>query len=402
MNSKVKTLLPAGTKIPNHVVIIPDGDRRWARARGMSPSDGHRAGMENMVKLARTARSWGIHTVSAWGLSTENWMERPKEEVDFLMKGIVQYLGNFIDEMDKDGVRVVHLGRKDRMPQFLLKKIAEVEERTRNNTRHVFNIALDYNGWDEVTRAMQKISAEGIPAGKIDRKTLDQHMDTFDQPYPYVDLFIRTSGEQRTSGFMMWQADYAEFYWEEEYFPAFTPDKLKTAILDYSRRRRRFGGNDKEEHLKFDPKIAARLDLEMQRHVDTNTIINYLREQYGMSKELAKESAHHLAKAFVYRERKEWQEAKGALKELYGLVRKNINLAFEPEIVANVEVKMWQDPTEDNMRELLAEKYRFSTFQASKSAHLAILGQQEATRGNWDKAKGFFEKYYAALKERVA
>src|SRR5688572_23231588 len=115
-----KITLPKGTAIPNHVVIIPDGDRRWARAQGLSASEGHRAGINNMVKLAKTARNWGIHTVSAWGLSTENWVERPKDEVDFLMKGIYQALEHYYDEMQKDGVRLVHLGRKDRLPKFLL------------------------------------------------------------------------------------------------------------------------------------------------------------------------------------------------------------------------------------------------------------------------------------------
>src|SRR3989344_4312515 len=145
---EAKITLPKGTTVPNHVVIIPDGDRRWARAQGLSSSAGHKAGIANMIKLAKAARDWGIHTVSAWGLSTENWQERPKEEVDYLMRGIVKYLDENVDEMHKGGVRIVHLGRKDRLPRFLLEKIAEVEKKTRNNEKHVFNIGLDYNGWD--------------------------------------------------------------------------------------------------------------------------------------------------------------------------------------------------------------------------------------------------------------
>jgi len=294
------------------------------------------------------------------------------------------------------------LGRKDRLPEFLLQKIAEVEKRTRENSKHVFNIGLDYNGWDEMVRATQKIVAKKMAVKDIDRKVLDACMDTGDQPYPYIDLYIRTSGEQRTSGFMMWQADYAEFYWEEDYFPAFTPEKLREAVLDYSRRRRRFGGNDAEEHLKFDPAVIAGLDIQMQRQVDTETIKKYLKEQYGLTKELGKSATGHLLMAFRHRERKEWQEAKMALKELYGLVKKNIHLAFEPEIVANFEVKFWQEPTEVNMRDLLAEKFRVSTFQVAKSAHLSYLANQEVQKGNWEKARGYFEKYYMALKERVA
>src|SRR3990172_8912298 len=132
---KIKSdlMLPAGTKVPDHVVLIPDGDRRWARAQGLSASEGHRAGIENMIVLARTCRDFGIHTVSAWGLSTENWLDRPKKEVDFLMSGITKALDKYFDEMKKDGVRLVHLGRKDRLPQGILDKIAHVEEETKKN-----------------------------------------------------------------------------------------------------------------------------------------------------------------------------------------------------------------------------------------------------------------------------
>ena len=122
--------LPPGTKIPNHVVIMPDGDRRWARLHGISSSEGqHKAGIANLANLARFAREWGIHTVSAWGLSTENWQERPKEEVDILMKGICDAMDYYFKEMMDSGVRIVHLGRKDRLPKFLLDKIAEIEKR---------------------------------------------------------------------------------------------------------------------------------------------------------------------------------------------------------------------------------------------------------------------------------
>ena len=184
-----KVTLPKGVIVPNHVVIMPDGDRRWARARGVSPSEGHAAGMKNMMKLASAAREWGIHTVSAWGLSTENWQERPKKEVDFLMKGIYRMLIKHFDEMQKNDVRFVHLGRKDRLPKYLLDKIAEVETKTLNNKKHIFNVGLDYNGWDEMVRATQKIVKEGISPERIDRKTLDAHMDTVGQPYPNIDLY---------------------------------------------------------------------------------------------------------------------------------------------------------------------------------------------------------------------
>jgi len=285
------------------------------------------------------------------------------------------------------------------LPREVIAELTELEKETwQFKENHVLNIALDYGGRDEIIRAINKIKDKSV----IEEKDFEKYLDTHDQPYPYVDLFIRTSGEQRTSGLLPWQMSYAEMYWEVDHLPDFTPEKLAEAIFDYSRRRRRFGGNDVEEHLKFDPKIVAGLEIQMQRQITKEAIIDYLKEQYGMTKELAKVAGGHLILALQHRERQEWHQAKMALIELYGLVKKNIHLAFEPELIANIEVKMWQDPSEVNMRELLAEKFRVSTFQATKSAHLSFLANQELQKGNWEKARGYFEKYYMALKDRVA
>jgi len=419
--------LPKGTRVPNHVVIIPDGDRRWARARGVSPSEGHKAGIENMIKLAKTCRNWGIHTVSSWGLSTENWLERPKDEIDFLMKGIYRALDIYYDEMQRDGVRLVHLGRKDRLPDFLLKKIDEVERKTRNNKNHVFNVGLDYNGWDEIVRATQSIVKSGITPEKIDRKLIDANLDTSDQPYPYIDLYIRTSGEQRTSGFMMWQADYAEFYWEPDYFPAFTPEKLKVAILDYSRRRRRFGGDDAISHFTFKPELAAKLELNWWRlsNIPEGTkfrdyAIAHVKEQFGLSKDLAKEAGILMSQAVIEGNARKWEKAKIPLKNFYKLIKEEIKLAFEPSLVASLQVNFWREMSgtedirnsgdaEDIAKNLYAEVYRISLFQAAKVAHLCVLANVErnlAVRGfgeeHWMKAEDYLQKFYSALKERVA
>lgn len=396
--------------IPNHVVYIPDGNRRWARARGLSPVEGHRAGFENTLKLMRVTREWGIHTITGWGLSTENWLERPKNEVDFLIRGMTLYLDKYLDEAYREGVKIIHLGRKDRLPKMLLTKLAEVEEKTRNNEKHIYNIALDYNGPDEIMRAVKRIISDGIKADQVDRKLMDGYMDTAGQPYPYPDLIIRTSGEQRTSGILQWQSDYAELYWELDHFPDFTPDKLRTAILDYSRRRRRFGGNDAMEHFAFDPKVMAKLELGWRRELGKGNTerlrdlaIEYLKEQYGLSMDLAKTAGTSFVKALKYRKQEEWESAKEALMGLYEVVKKNVGLALEPEIVASIEVGSWKHkPNEEDLRQLLAEKFRFSNFQASKSAHLGFLAAQEYEKRNWDKAESYSEKYYAALKERVA
>lgn len=391
-------ILPEGTKVPNHVAMILDGNRRWARAKGLQPWEGHRAGYLAIKDVAEASRKLGVHTFTVWAWSTENW-DRPEQEITEIFKLLRMALREIRKQLFEEKVALVHLGRKDRLPRELIEELTELEKETwQFKENHVLNIALDYGGRDEIIRAINKIKDKSV----IEEKDFEKYLDTHDQPYPYVDLFIRTSGEQRTSGLLPWQMSYAEMYWEVDHLPDFTPEKLAEAIFDYSRRRRRFGGNDVEEHLKFDPKIVAGLEIQMQRQITKEAIIDYLKEQYGMTKELAKVAGGHLILALQHRERQEWHQAKMALIELYGLVKKNIHLAFEPELIANIEVKMWQDPSEVNMRELLAEKFRVSTFQATKSAHLSFLANQELQKGNWEKARGYFEKYYMALKDRVA
>src|SRR3989344_5640502 len=262
MKKREKIVLPRGAKVPDHVAIIPDGDRRWARARGKTAMEGHKAGTVRMLELARAARDMGIHTVSAWGLSTENWRERPSREVDFLFRRIGEQLKKYLVEAKREGVRIVHLGRKDRMPKWFMEEIERAERITGNYDSHVFNIGLDYNGRDEMVRAVNKaVKSPGWGGGEVTRELIEANLDTANQPYPYPDLIIRTSGEQRTSGMLMWQAEYAEFYFEQDNFPDFTVPKFVDAILDYSRRRRRFGGNDAVSHSGFRPEVVARLEL---------------------------------------------------------------------------------------------------------------------------------------------
>jgi hypothetical protein len=274
------------------------------------------------------------------------------------------------------------------------------------------NVALDYGGRDEILRATKKIISDvekkQLPVEQLDEKIFEKYLDTAGQPYPYVDLFIRTSGEQRTSGLLPWQMTYAEMYWEIDHLPDFTVDKLKEAILDYSRRRRRFGANDTEEHMTFKPEAVARLELKWRRAMSLgegtrlrDLVIPYVKEQYGLSKELAITAGISLAHALKYREQQDWEQAKMALKGLYEIVKKNLNLAMEPEIVANIQVDLWKDPTESKMRKLYSETYRVSDFQASKVAHLSMLANMEMERKNWAKAKEYSEMFYKALKERV-
>lgn len=398
-----KITLPPGTKVPNHVAMILDGNRRWARARGLKPWEGHAAGYEAIKKLARASRELGVHTFTIWAFSTENW-ERPKEEVDQIMQIFRKALVQVKEDAIKEEVKVIHIGRKDRLPIDIVNQISDVEKTTSQFSENTLNFAVDYGGHDEILRAVNKILKSKINV--IDAKQFESFLDTASQTYPYVDLFIRTSGEQRTSGLFPWQMDYAEYYFEQEHLPDFTPEKLKEAVLDYSRRRRRFGGNDAEEHFKFDPKIVANLELQWRHALSLrqdekfrDLVIRYVREHYGLSKELAKTAGMELAKALVYGRHENWDKAKESLEGLYEIVRKTLGLALEPKIVANIEVDLWKNGvTEEKLKALLAEKFRVSTFQAAKSAHLGWLA---STSDNSDK-KGLLEKFYQAIKERVA
>lgn len=243
----------------NHIAIIPDGNRRWATEKGLPQLEGHKKGAENIIKLIRKAAELNIHTMSLWGFSTENW-NRSDEEVAYLMKIFEEMMDVNLKEALKNDTRIIHLGRKDRLSERLRNKILDAEDKTKNFEKHTLNIGLDYGGQDEIIRAVQKICAE-VKEGKIEPSELanitgkyqdkyplylfKDYLDTEDQKYPYPDLIIRTSGEKRLSGFMMWQAVYAEFYFTDKHLPDFGPDQLVEAIVDYSNRNRRFGGDSK-------------------------------------------------------------------------------------------------------------------------------------------------------------
>lgn len=408
-SKKDELVLSKGTLIPNHIAFILDGNRRWARARGLHPSGGHKAGYLAMKKVAKAARDLGIHTVTVWGFSTENW-DRPQEETKNIMLLVKKFLADFERESKEEQIRFVHLGRKDRLPKQIVEEIVRLEEKTRNYKKHVFNVALDYGGKDEIVRATKKIVAEGIPAEKIDEKLFASYLDTGDQPYPYVDLFIRPSGEQRTSGLLPWQMSYAEIYWEEDNLPDMNAQKLKDAILDYSRRRRRFGGNDKEDHLKFHPELAARFEVNWWRLQNIpegvkfrEYAIEHLKEVFGLSTKLASQAANLMVEAAIEGENSKWHKAGIRLKKFYKLIRDEVKLAFEPSIVASLEIKTWQNRKDEGaVTDLLAETYRISEFQAKKASHLRVLAQEQKTLGNWELAQEYLVKYYRALKDRVA
>lgn len=230
---------PAGTKIPSHLAIIPDGNRRWAKEQHLPTFVGHQEGFKRLNELSRAAHQWGVHTVTVWAFSTENW-QRNKRELNYLMRMYQKNLDDYLQEAEKEGVRIIHLGRKDRIPQKLTHKLSEAEIFTQKNKQHILNVALDYGGRDEVLRAVGRLLRQKRRK-EVTEEDILAVLDTAGQPYPYPDLLIRTSGEERTSGFLLWQMAYTEFYFTPKHLPDFTVKDLKRAILEYSRRERRFG-----------------------------------------------------------------------------------------------------------------------------------------------------------------
>jgi undecaprenyl diphosphate synthase len=424
--AETKVTLPKGTIIPNHIAIILDGNGRWARSHGLPVTKGHEAGAEALKKLIRSTREWGIHTLTVWGFSTENW-KRPPAEKKKIFELVAKTIKESIEEAKEEGVRFVHIGRKDRLPKELIQMILKAESETRNNNKHILNVALDYGGRDEILRAVRKLVDDKIPSEKIDEDLFSSYLDLGGQPFPNPDLFIRTSGEMRTSGYLPWQMVYTEFYFVECHLPDVDSERLKEAILDFSRRRRRFGAKDKVVHFKFSPSLAAKLELNWWRLRKIpegmklrEYAILHLKEQFGFSKTLAAKAAKLLVKALLFERQKDFVATRKILKQFYELVRDELKLAFEPELVASLELKMRREldgkndiedtfDAEKTAQELFAEVYRISLFQAAKLAHLRVLATVErnlAERGfgekHWDKAEDYLEKFYSALKERIA
>lgn len=415
-----------GVLVPNHIAIIPDGNRRWARARGLHTLQGHKKGFDNAIEVCRAARQMGVHTITIWGFSTENW-DRTQEEVSYLMKLYERLVKQFLTEAQKEEVRLYHLGRKDRLPQSLLARLANAEQKTAKNKKSILNIALDYGGQDEILRATKAMIRDGVAENQVTKETFEKYLDTYKQPYPYADLIIRTSGEQRTSGLLLWQSAYAETYWEQDHFPDFTPEKLWEAVLDFSRRRRRFGGEDKIKHFTFEPKIAAKIEVQWWRleNIPEGTRFadyarQHIRAQFGLSKTLTVEAAKLFVEAVLEGKRGKWEKAISKLRDFYEIIKTELKLTFEPKLVATLEVQLWQQTVgkdkiesladaEDLAREYYAEVYRVSLFQATKAAHLRILALRERNlaehglgKAHWERSEEYLRRFYAALRERVA
>lgn len=229
--------------IPAHIAIIMDGNRRWAKQRKLEIKLGHKAGADNLENIAKYCNKIGVKYLTVYAFSTENW-KRTKEEVGALMLLLQNYLDIFAKTADAENIRIKMLGDREGLSEGLLKKIDNTVENTKNNTGLTLNIAFNYGGRDELVKAVKNIACEvkngNINIEDIDQNLISQSLYTKDIPDP--DLMIRTSGEIRTSGFLPWQLVYTEFYFIDKLWPDFSTEDLDDAILEYSRRTRKFGG----------------------------------------------------------------------------------------------------------------------------------------------------------------
>lgn len=223
-----------------HLAVIMDGNRRWAKDKGLPSFEGHRQGYDKMKEVGQWCIDRGITTLTVYAFSTENW-NREQAEVNYLMDLLYKAVTIEVEEFNKKGIRLKIIGTRERLSEKLVKAIAEAEERTKDNNKGTLNICLNYGGRLEIVEAMKKIMAQGIPAEQITEKTISENIWLAGQADP--DLIIRTSGEQRLSGFLTWESVYSEFLFIDKHWPAFSEADLDAAIDDYNNRHRRFGGN---------------------------------------------------------------------------------------------------------------------------------------------------------------
>jgi undecaprenyl diphosphate synthase len=225
-------------RLPRHVAVIMDGNGRWAKARGLPRLAGHRAGTDALRKVIEACVEFGVPVLTIYAFSTENW-KRPAHEVRGLMYLLEEVIDRQLDDLDKNGVQIRHVGWLDNVPQHLTRAIQRAVARTAHNDRLVLNVAFNYGSRAEIVRAVRQIIAEGTAADAVDEACIERHLETAGLPDP--DLVIRTSGEMRLSNFLLWQSAYAELYCTETLWPDFDRLAFRKALESYVHRERRFG-----------------------------------------------------------------------------------------------------------------------------------------------------------------
>ncbi|MBI3601898.1 MAG: isoprenyl transferase [Candidatus Omnitrophica bacterium] len=229
--------------LPHHVAIIMDGNGRWAKERHLSRSQGHLEGVKRVEEIVSEACRVGVKVLTLYAFSTENWT-RPEEEISLLMRTFIAVLDHKVKELNANGIQIQFIGRRQGVPEAVLKAIDQAMTLTRHNTVMILNIAFNYGARAEIVDAVktidQKIRGGELNIDDIDEENFGLYLYTKNQPD--VDLLIRTSGEQRISNFLLWQISYAELYFTSQYWPAFTAAEFHKALKDFANRERRYGG----------------------------------------------------------------------------------------------------------------------------------------------------------------
>ncbi len=229
---------PKPSKVPCHVAIIMDGNGRWAEQQGLPRLAGHRVGMDRIQRVLEILAEKGVAFVTLYAFSTENW-NRPPGEVEGILELLEEALRSKIQALHDKNVKVVHLGRVDKLAPSLRGAVAHAQELTKNNTGITLNVAFDYGGRDEILEAVRRIIREQVPAEAVDERLFSSHLFTNQCPDP--DLVIRTGGEMRISNFLLWQSAYSEYYHTFTLWPDLDAAELERALESYSNRQRRFG-----------------------------------------------------------------------------------------------------------------------------------------------------------------
>jgi undecaprenyl diphosphate synthase len=224
--------------VPKHLGLILDGNRRWAKEHNLPTLEGHRQGAEAFKTVALAAFDRGIKYVSAYAFSTENW-QRTEEEVGYLMRLFVKAVEKHLNTFHKANIRIVILGRLNELPDDVRTALQKTENKTKDNSRGTLAICVNYGGQEELVDAFKKLHAQSVQTGDITKETITAAL--YHPEVPGIDLLVRTSGERRTSGFMLYRTDYSELYFTDILWPDFNETELDKALSEYTQRRRRFG-----------------------------------------------------------------------------------------------------------------------------------------------------------------
>ena len=235
MNLTAENILP----LPVHIAIVPDGNGRWAEKRGLPRLSGHREGVMNMMRMIQYISEYPIKYVTFYGFSTENW-NRPETEVNGLFKLVEHFVDEQLNKINEKNIRIRHIGRLNGLPVSLQKAIQHAVTLTANNNGMTLGVAWNYGGRAEIVNAINQYTADPDKPQPLDEKSFGRYLYTGDMPD--VDLLIRTANEMRLSNYLLWQTAYSEFYFTDVLWPDFGKKDIEKALIDYSRRNRRFGG----------------------------------------------------------------------------------------------------------------------------------------------------------------